>query len=137
MQTVNLASERVESPVVPVVEVIAEDAIPTTNFEPAAESNGRWAVLDLVLLALALYAFLPLLTLGNKAQNVKKNGAEGRVILAVEAVLIAVGLISLLATQTLGAKMIFADTLSIPMAALAGAVCLIEKGMRKAKNARD
>lgn len=137
MQTVNLASERVESPVAPVVEVIDEDAIPTTNFEPAAETNGRWAVLDLVLLALALYAFLPLLSLGNKAQNVKKSGAEGRVILAVEAVLIAVGLISLLATQTLGAKMIFADTLSIPMAALAGAVCLIEKGMRKAKNARD
>ena len=137
MQTVSLASEHVESPAAPIVEVVAEPAIPTANFAPAAENNGRWAVLDLILLVLALYAFLPILSLRNKAESVKNSGKEGRVILAVEAILLVVGLISLLATQNLGAPMIFADTLSIPMAALAGAVCLIEKGMRKAKSARD
>lgn len=136
VHTVSLAAAHVEEPSAPAAVEIAEEAVPAAAFAPATVKSGRWAVLDLLLLVLALYAFLPLFSLRSKAEQIRKMGTEGRFILAVEAVMVTVGLISLLATQNLGAPMIFADTLSIPMAALACAVCLIEKGIRRTLGGR-
>ena len=89
----------------------------------------------MILLAVVLYSFLPIFSLKSKAERVRELAEEGRFALAVEALLATVGLLSFLTTQDFSAPMVFADLLCLPMAALAGAVCLIEKGMRKAQSA--
>ena len=47
--------------------------------------GGGWAVLDLVLLALALYVLFPVLSLKRKADRVRELAGKGRAALAVEA----------------------------------------------------
>ena len=136
-QIVNLSAEQPVRPVAPVVEVIEESEIPMAAPTAIAENSGSsWAILNLLLLGLALYGFLPLLTLKKKLERVEALAAKGRFALAVEAMLAVVGLLAFLSTQDLSAPMIYADALTLPMAAISGAVCVIENKMRCAQHER-
>ena len=68
--------------------------------------------------------------------RVEALAAKGRFALAVEAMLAVVGLLAFLSTQDLSAPMIYADALTLPMAAISGAVCVIENKMRCAQHER-
>ena len=134
----SLSSEHFVSLAAPIMVELAEEAIPMANPAPTAEAGGRsWAILNLLLLALVVYVFLPIFSLRNKAGRVHELAEGGRFAFAVEALLATIGLVAFLSTQDLRAPMIVADALTLPMAALAAAVSLIELGMHRAQSARS
>lgn len=118
-------------------EEILENATPMVSFEAPAETvSGGWAVLDLVLLALALYVLFPVLSLKRKADRVRELAGKGRAALAVEAVIVVIALAAFLAAQDFSAPMVIADALTLPIAAAAAAVCEMEREMRQAQRSR-
>ena len=113
-------------------EEILENATPMVSFEAPAETvSGGWAVLDLVLLALALYVFLPVLSLRRKVERVRELAGKGRVALAAEAVIVVIALAVFLTVQDFSAPMVFTDALTLPIAAAVAAVCVMEREMRQ------
>ncbi len=118
-------------------EEILENATPMVSFEAPAETvSGGWAVLDLILLALALYVLFPVLSLKRKADRVRELAGKGRAALAVEAVIVVIALAAFLAAQDFSAPMVIADALTLPIAAAAAAVCEMEREMRQAQRSR-
>ncbi|MBQ3482281.1 MAG: hypothetical protein IJH48_08205, partial [Oscillospiraceae bacterium] len=134
-EIVHLTEEK-EYPAAPLVEEILANETPLNSAAANIENSGScWALLNLLLLGLSAYAFLPILTLRRKLERVRKLGENGRFALAVEALIVAIALVAFLSMQDLSAPMVIADALTLPMAFLSAALLAIEYGMRRADSA--
>ncbi len=134
-QAVALASGKIEYPAAPVVEEILDSETPLSAAVAEIESSGRhWALLNLLLLGLSDYVFLPVLTLRSKIERVRKLAENGRFAFAMEAAIVTLALLAFISTQDLGAPMVIVDALTLPMAFLSTVLAAIEYSMRKAES---
>ena len=134
-QAVALASGKIEYPAAPVVEEILDSETPLRAAVAEIESSGsHWALLNLLLLGLSGYVFLPVLTLRSKIERVRKLAENGRFAFAMEAAIVTLALLAFISTQDLGAPMVIVDALTLPMAFLSTVLAAIEYSMRKAES---
>lgn len=134
-QAVALASGKIEYPAAPVVEEILDSETPLSAAVAEIESSGsHWALLNLLLLGLSGYVFLPVLTLRSKIERVRKLAENGRFAFAMEAAIVTLALLAFISTQDLGAPMVIVDALTLPMAFLSTVLAAIEYSMRKAES---
>ena len=134
-QAVALASGKIEYPAAPVVEEILDSETPLSAAVAEIESSGsHWALLNLLLLGLSGYVFLPVLTLRSKIERVRKLAENGRFAFAMEAAIVTLALLAFISTQDLGAPMVIVDALTLPMAFLSTVLASIEYSMRKAES---
>ena len=134
-QAVALASGKIEYPAAPVVEEILDSETPLSAAVAEIESSGNhWALLNLLLLGLSGYVFLPVLTLRSKIERVRKLAENGRFAFAMEVAIVTLALLAFISTQDLGAPMVIVDALTLPMAFLSTVLASIEYSMRKAES---
>ena len=134
-QAVALASGKIEYPAAPVVEEILDSETPLSAAVAEIESSGsHWALLNLLLLGLSGYVFLPVLTLRSKIERVRKLAENGRFAFAMEVAIVTLALLAFISTQDLGAPMVIVDALTLPMAFLSTVLASIEYSMRKAES---
>ena len=134
-QAVALASGKIEYPAAPVVEEILDSETPLSVAVAEIESSGsHWALLNLLLLGLSGYVFLPVLTLRSKIERVRKLAENGRFAVAMEVAIVTLALLAFISTQDLGAPMVIVDALTLPMAFLSTVLAAIEYSMRKAES---
>ena len=134
-QAVALASGKIEYPAAPVVEEILDSETPLSAAVAEIESSGsHWALLNLLLLGLSGYVFLPVLTLRSKIERVRKLAENGRFAFAMEVAIVTLALLAFISTQDLGAPMVIVDALTLPMAFLSTVLAAIEYSMRKAES---
>ena len=134
-QAVALASGKIEYPAAPVVEEILDSETPLSAAVAEIESSGsHWALLNLLLLGLSGYVFLPVLTLRSKIERVRKLAENGRFAFAMEVAIVTLALLAFISTQDLGAPMVIVDALTFPMAFLSTVLASIEYSMRKAES---